>query len=129
MLRLRPQLRTLLVLLCLSIVVMRVGGVHLHYCFDGAEPPVSWHMDGDADSHHKDILTGSPDHKDVDVSVSVEALVKKVPGLLDLLGILVVAVIALLLPRLRSDVFSLDSAVVHCAQPAYLRPPLRGPPL
>ncbi len=110
--------------------MMRVGGAHLHYCFDGLEPPVSLHIDGHAGSHHMDSGVSAGGHEDVDVSVGVDALVKKVPTLLDLLGLIGALVVLLhLLPRVRSVVPSVDFFLPVSATRAYLRPPLRGPPL
>jgi hypothetical protein len=129
MFRMRPPIRVLLILLCLGIIMMRVGGAHLHYCFDGTEPPVSLHIDTQAGGHHKDGSVGSAQHEDVDISVGGDALIKKAPNLLDLLGLLIVLTFALLLPRLRSIACAFDSLVPVSAPRAYLRPPLRGPPL
>lgn len=130
MLRLRPKFKTLLILLCIGIVMMRIGGAHLHYCFDGNEPPVSLHIDGHAGSHHMDSGISPGGHEDLDVSVGVDALIKKVPTLLDLLGVIAALVFFLhLLPRIRSVVPSVDTVLSVSAPRAYLRPPLRGPPL
>jgi hypothetical protein len=130
MLRLRSQSRTLLILLCIGIVMMRVGGAHLHYCFDGLEPPVSLHIDGHAGSHHLGSGVSSGGHEDVDVSVGVDALVKKLPTLLDLLGLVAaLTVLMQLLPRIRSVTPLFDISFPFSTQRAYLRPPLRGPPL
>jgi hypothetical protein len=130
MLRLRSQSRTLLILLCIGIVMMRVGGAHLHYCFDGSEPPVSLHIDGHAGSHHMSNGVSSSNHEDIDISVGVDALVKKVPTLLDLLGLIAALAIFLhLLPRVKTVVPSFDLVLPFSTRRAYLRPPLRGPPL
>ena len=53
----------LLTLLCVTLLVVRVNGAHLHLCFDGAEPFASVHMldsnaaeadPGPAIAHHED---------------------------------------------------------------------------
>lgn len=130
MLRLRSQSRILLILLCIGIVLMRVGGAHLHYCFDGGEPPVTLHIDGHAGSHHMKDGLSSDGHEDMDVSVGVDALVKKVPTLFDFLGLIgALAFFLHLLPRVQTVVPSFDLVLPFSARRAYLRPPLRGPPL
>jgi hypothetical protein len=128
MLRLRS--RALLLFLCIGIVMMRIGGAHLHYCFDGSEPPVSVHLDGHAGGHHEGATAVSSEHADMDVSIGVDILTKKVPSLLELLG-LVAALTVLMhqLPRIRSVAPIFDFSFPPVAQRAYLRPPLRGPPL
>lgn len=130
MLRLRSTTRTLLILLCTGIVMLRVGGAHLHYCFDGSEPPVTLHIDGHVGSHHMKGGVSAGGHEDMDVSVGVDALVKKVPTLLDLLGLIAALAFFLhLLPRVQTVVPSFDLVLPFSTRRAYLRPPLRGPPL
>jgi hypothetical protein len=130
MLRFRPQFKALLILLCIGIVMMRVGGAHLHYCFDGNEPPVSLHTDGHAGGHHLGVGNSSAGHEDVDVNVAVDILVKKISTLLDLLGLVAALAFVLhFLPRVRPVHLFDDSLLPVSAHRAYLRPPLRGPPL
>lgn len=123
---LRAHSKVLLTLLCVLLVVMRVSGAHLHLCLDGSEPPATLHME-DAGIHHDDHNNQS--HSDVDVSLSADTLVKKLDLSFDsplLLTLFLLASIVFLstVPRIRFDFFP----HLH-SQRAFIRPPLRGPPL
>src|SRR5690349_13843461 len=74
--RLGTYTRTLLILLCIGLVIMRVGGAHLHYCFDGSEPPVTLHVESHG-AHHSDPGVSASGHADMDVALGVDALIKK----------------------------------------------------
>lgn len=129
MLRLRPTSQLLIILLCIGIVMMRASGAHLHYCFDGSEPPVSLHIDNHAGSHHKTDSVASEEHADVDVSLGLDILIKKAPTPLDLLGLIAaLSCFIWLLPRIRAVALSADCLIPFFIRRAYLRPPLRGPP-
>jgi len=119
--------RLQLVLLCAAVVVLRIGGTHLHLCFDGSEPPVSLHL-SDSGVHHGDEAAPSP-HADQDVSIGAEALVKKYSAAFDLAALaFVFALLLFFLPRVRNPLPDFFAT----AHPAFarlrLRPPLRGPP-
>lgn len=58
----------LAVLLCLALIMVRVGGAHLHLCFDGTEPPASYHAFDD--SVHHELPDVSVMHQDADVALS-----------------------------------------------------------
>lgn len=116
----------LLTLLCVMLLMVRVGGAHLHLCFDGGEPPVSMHL-MDHGLHH-----GAPgmdaQHQDTDIAVAGEVLAKFTKLSLDLPVLLVAALLVwslLLAPRQPvpgyRNPFSFSAA-------RSLRPPLRGPP-
>ena len=53
---------------------------HVHYCFDGSEPPAAVHL-ADSSAHHHE-AAGQPDdgieHDDLDVDVPNQALAKAV---------------------------------------------------
>lgn len=118
----------LLALLCALLLVMRVGGAHLHLCFDGSEPPVAVHL-LDAGMHHAEPwMNGEP--QDKDVAVGEDALTKLPKlGVEDApLLLLAVMLLGCLLrtpgaPAWRSTK-SLASCDIHS-----LRPPPRGPPI
>lgn len=116
-----------LVLLCAMFLAVRVGGSHLHLCYDGAEPLASLHLVDDG-LHH-----GAPDadagHQDADVPVAAEGLVKAAKLDFDLPLLLLTSL--LLWSWLRP---TQQPAPGYRNPPApaagrYLRPPLRGPPL
>ena len=69
----RRLLRPVAVLVCLAVAAMPPSWAHLHLCFDGGEPPSSMHMAHDAPHHDDDTSS----HRDVDVKVAGDALVKK----------------------------------------------------
>lgn len=130
MIRSRWFVRACLGLLCITIFLMRVGGAHLHLCFDGGEPPVSVHLSADtgADQPHAGVGQG---HHDQDVSLSGEALAKKLDGALQLPILLVVAFVLFLLCRpVGGIVVPRDRTAQFHPLPVFrIRPPLRAPPL
>jgi len=118
----------LLALFCALLLASRMGGAHLHLCFDGSEPPVSFHA-FDIDLHHGEPQTATP-HQDADVGVVGEVLAKLLTADLDLPPLLLAALIGLTLlwsPRARPEFAEPRAAATAAA--LYLRPPLRGPPL
>ncbi len=121
------NLKLLTVLLCVAVVVLRIGGTHLHLCFDGSEPPVSLHLPDSGLHHGEESATAT--HADQDVSIGAEALVKKSSVTLDVAALaFVFALLLFFLPRLRSPLP--DAFLPFRTSPARvrLRPPLRGPP-
>jgi hypothetical protein len=120
--RLAPPLRTWLCLALLAMLVIRLGEMHLHLCFDGQEPAAAVHV-GDLPSHDD----GSHSDQDVELSTT-QGLVKKAGvDTLDLLFICLV--VLLLLPVLRRITPPRAVLFFSPAQPAYFLPPVRGPPL
>lgn len=121
------KLKLLTVLLCAVIVVLRVGGAHLHLCFDGSEPPVSLHTT-DSGVHHGDAAASVP-HSDQDISLGAEALVKKSSAALDLAALtFAFALLLFLLPRSRHLLPDFLAPPRRSPARHRLRPPLRGPP-
>jgi hypothetical protein len=117
----------LIVALCVAVFALRVGGLHVHMCLDGSEPPLSFHV-VDSGVHHLD-ETGETAHEDRDMALASDVVLKKLFGDLDytLLAILS-AVLLILLPRPReSFVFPDTPSRFRCAR-IRLRPPPRGPP-
>jgi hypothetical protein len=130
--RLIPMLRDsaigpwLLALFCAVLLSSRAGGAHLHLCFDGSEPAVSFHA-FEVDLHQDEPQAAAP-HQDTDVGVLGEVLAKLLTLDLDLPPVLLATLIGLVLlraPRERPQFTEPRSAT---AAALYLRPPLRGPP-
>lgn len=121
----------LLVLACIAMLVMRLGGVHQHLCFDGSEAPSALHF-VDAGLHHVDTDSGSlvsddVHHHDVEVSAADDG-VTQLPSL-DLPVLALLIAVVLLLPLGRRNGLRPARAVTRLAQPPlHLRPPSRGPP-
>ena len=132
------NLRWLIAILCIAVVVLRVGGPHLHLCFDGSEPPVTLHVtdfgDHHAGSHHADdshaeTLLADFAHEDQDVGVGSDLVSKKLSGDADVAVLaLLCALLLFLIPRQLGTTFAW---LIPVAGPdrSHLRPPLRGPPL
>ena len=114
--------------LCLALLVLRVGGVHLHLCFDGSEPPISYHV-ADSGMHHLDENEAGDTHSDREMALGEDLLLKKSAKAQDSLPFLFAfALLLFLLPRSSGP--RPRTADPPLRQPAlsWLRPPLRGPP-
>ena len=121
------NLKLLTVLLCVAVVALRIGGSHLHLCFDGGEPPLSLHL-ADSGQHHGDGAATAP-HTDQDVSIGSEALVKKNSAVLDFTALAFAFTLFLFfLPRLRDPPPGFLVPLRLSPARTRLRPPLRGPP-
>jgi len=120
----------LLALICVALLWARIGGAHLHLCFDGREAPTTLHLSDAA--HHAEDHGGHHGadeiHSDVDMPLGEQPLTK--PGKLvqDLALFLLAATFLAFLsfprerPAPRDAPPRLTSAVLR------LLPPLRGPP-
>lgn len=114
-------------LLCLALLMVRVGGSHLHLCFDGTEPPASYHV-VDVDPHHES-PGANVAHQDADVAVSADMYSKPSKSGDHLPLVLMTAIFAFVLIRgRRNSVPPYSTPALQAAQ-ELLRPPLRGPPL
>jgi hypothetical protein len=123
----KPAARSLLTLLCAALLVARIGGAHLHLCFDGSEPAAAFHV-LDASGHHDDAPAAGAPHQDADVAVAGDALAKAGKSAFELPALLLGALLLLALseiPLRRAP--PVRTAAVPSA-PQFLRPPLRGPP-
>jgi len=128
MIRSRLFVRACIALLCITILVMRVGGAHLHLCLDGSEPPVSVHLTDDAGLDASHVGAGKT-HHDQDVSLSGEVLAKKLDGALQLPVLLIAAVLLFLVPLVSVPVVPRDrTTLIHSIPIFRIRPPLRAPP-
>jgi hypothetical protein len=127
MLRSRSFLRVWIALVSLAVVAMPVSGAHLHLCFDGSEPPATFHPVEDG-SVHDGCPTGVS-HNDKDVSLQGVALAKKHDGALDLPTAITAAVLVIRMPvTAPAPVFESDVATPIPLRVARLLPPLRAPP-
>lgn len=115
----------MLTLLCVTLLVGRVGGAHLHLCFDGRESPSSFHL-FDIGLHHPESGLDTP-HEDVDVAVSDELLSKNKFEWNTPLALLAAIVVFGFLRAPRRFVCLFIAHAIPAAPP-FLLPPLRGPP-
>ena len=127
----QPRSKLLVWLLCIALVVMRVGAVHVHFCADGSEPAASVHV-GDSGlddlDHPKGIGVDSA-VSDSDMSVSGDILLKKFGGDFDLATMAVAcALLLFFVAVVRSVPVDRGPSFVRVSDPTQLRPPLRGPP-
>jgi hypothetical protein len=130
--RLSLNFRFLIAMLCVAVLIMRIGGAHLHVCFDGSEPPVAMHL-GDSGVHHaQEPAHGNPagePHSDQDVGIGADALVKKPSGSLEIPLLALLSGLLLFYVARRRDVLPPFSSPLQLSPiRAHLRPPLRGPP-
>ena len=116
-----------MVFLCIVLLVTRIGGVHLHLCFDGSEPPASVHV-LDGGIHHNE-PAGEEGHQDRDIAPA-ENLALKLPKMgLDLLPVLFFLVMLWGMLPSRQHPLRNDSILFSRRLARDLLPPLRGPPL
>jgi hypothetical protein len=114
-------------LVILAVLITRLAGIHLHFCFDGQEPQATMHAsDGSIhnDAHHAD-----SEHTDQDIDY-LDALLAKLSERSLSLPLLFAAALLLLPPctvSLRGRLSAASDPRPHLAAPR-LRPPLRGPP-
>jgi hypothetical protein len=123
--------RLLLWTVVLTVLTARASDTHLHFCFDGQEPPASVHF-ADAslhdDEHHPE-HHDSEDHADKDFDPLVGVLLKHGGSDADIALPTYVVAAVLLLPPVTTTVPAVsDSLPPHASPPSNLRPPLRGPP-
>jgi hypothetical protein len=120
--------RNLILLACSAmLLLLRVGGVHLHLCFDGKEPPATLHL---LDSALEDHLDGSSgQHQDEYLDDGAASVIKNSTADIDIPPIvLAVLVLWVVLPRLRIPHTRRDLLPAFL-DPKFLLPPLRGPPV
>ena len=128
----RSRSTALIWLVCVALLVMRIGTVHVHFCADGSEPAASLHIgdDGIHDLDHPRGDTTDTRSTDTDVSVAGDALLKNLAGDVDLPAITIAAAILLFVVTVsRSLVPRFEPPLVRIADPFRLHPPLRGPPV
>lgn len=121
-----PTRNSMVPLLCGILLLLRIGGAHLHLCFDGQEPPVTAHLlDGGVEHLHG---STTHEHQDENIDDGSASLVKKSTVDVDLLPLLFAALVLWIvlprpgMPRFRGNLLPAFHVSSH------LRPPLRGPP-
>lgn len=128
----RSHSKWLVWFLCVALVVLRVGAVHVHFCADGHEPSASVHV-GDSGIHDLDHPKGNGIDKslpDSDLSVPGDTLIKSLDGAFDLPALAVtLSLILFFVAVLRSVPVDFGPQLVRISGPTSLRPPLRGPPV
>ena len=114
--------------LCVAMIALRAGGLHVHMCMDGSEPPLSLHV-ADSGIHHLDEAEAGEAHADHDMAIASDVVVKKPTGDFDLSLVAAFGAILLFLVARRRDLSPLspEPMPVRSAR-SRLRPPLRGPP-
>ena len=127
MLRSAAFLRTYVGLLCVAVLVMRMGGAHLHLCFDGSDPPASVHLTDD-DAYHEGAGADGV-HDDVDVSLLSVAVGQKPGGSIELPALIAAIFILLSVPLVRGAAPPRGRTPFLIPSPIFrFQPPLRGPP-
>ncbi len=126
--RFTPRSRFLVALLCVAVVALRAGGLHVHMCLDGSEPPMSLHG-ADSGMHHLDEAAAGESHADRDLLIASDLLVKKPTGDLGIFLLAAFGILLLFLLVRPRELFAFPPlpALVRSAR-IRLRPPLRGPP-
>jgi hypothetical protein len=100
---------------------------HVHYCFDGSEPPAAVHL-ADNGNHHHDLGGDGADgeHDDLDLDLPNQALAKSVKHDLPAIAPIIRWTVGLDRQRTYSTARH-DEPALH-PPPLYSRPPLRAPP-
>lgn len=114
----------LIVVAAIAFLATSTLGTHLHFCFDGREPPVSVRVsDGGIQYANQ-----SQDNNDLDIDLSDQVLVK--PFKVDMPWITVPQVwVASLVSNVELFSPVARQARVSLSPPRFLSPPLRGPPV
>lgn len=117
----------LLALLCIAVLVGRVGGAHVHLCLDGNEPPSDLHV-FDLGQHH-DAADSREPHHDVDVALVGDLIAKsKLQWQLPVALLAALVLLLELLHRSRQLPARQRARPFLPPPPLFLRPPLCGPP-
>lgn len=122
----KPRAFWLVAIICLAVLGVRIGGVHLHLCFDGNEPPSAVHvLDG---VHHSDGSDSSHEDEDVAGAADVGAKAEHSAGLL-LIGLLATFAVLFLIPTIPiCKKWHINRVTPNLTAFFFLHPPLRGPP-
>jgi hypothetical protein len=126
----RPLRANLIVLwtVILAVLAVRASDTHLHFCFDGQEPPATLHF-ADASVHHDEAHDEGASHADQDVDPFIGAVVKSDDDPQPIFALIVGALLTIDLLLPADDTPSSEHYWLPTAGSAfYLRPPLRGPP-
>lgn len=99
---------------------------HVHYCFDGQEPPAAVHLaDSTAHDHERPDHDDGAEHDDLDVDVANPALAKACKH--DLPAIVALAW-TMPLESLPAGALVVGVDIPPAPDPAYSLPPTRAPP-
>jgi len=120
-----PSSIWLLTLVCAVLLFARLGGAHMHLCFDGSGPPASLHV---TDSGHHADHHDREAHDDRDVWPIGDALTQSGKLGMDQ-PLLLTAFWLVILLFTRPRLVPADPPRVALSPPRFCRPPLRGPPL
>jgi hypothetical protein len=109
---------------------------HVHYCFDGQEPPAAVHFtDGTdhsherrGDGHHEDHAAHDThdEHDDLDLDLPNQALAKAAKH--DMPALAPTLCWAAVIARMPGTALTRQTDVPPAPHPRYTHPPLRGPP-
>ncbi|MEJ0098770.1 MAG: hypothetical protein WDO12_03120 [Pseudomonadota bacterium] len=121
----KAQRKSLLWLLASLMLVMRVGDVHLHLCFDGREPPATVHALDAEQEHVNDGTLGS--HQDVDVD-EPSSHYKAADAGFDLLPACFLVLVYRIAPADTQLELPPANPLPPHTDPLQLLPPSRGPP-
>jgi hypothetical protein len=118
----------LVMLLCVALVAVRATGMHLHLCFDGAEPAASLHLTDDGTAGATHLVGTGPAHDDLDLSLIDEVLGKLSKSSFNLPVVLLTCALLFLFPRAATPIPRPVLWGGFASFPRFIRPPLRGPP-
>ena len=112
-------------ILCIALLLSRMGGAHLHLCLDGSEPPASVHLNDD-DVHPRD-AGASDTHHDIDVSLTSVAMGKD--SKIELPALLLAMLVAFIVPVVGGTTVPHRRTQFLIPKPIFrFQPPLRAPP-
>lgn len=115
-----------ILLLCTILLVVRLGGAHLHLCFDGQETFASVHLADAGDRfEHTD---AEPTHNDSNIDLSSVGLSKLSKLDVSLLA-LIFSIAAWQFGDPRSRWIQVRTVLVSIGSLPHVVPPPRGPPL
>jgi hypothetical protein len=127
MFRYRSFVRVWIALISLAVMAMPISGAHLHLCFDGSEPPATFHPVEDGSAH--DYTDAGVAHNDKDVRLQGSALAKKHDAAFDLAAAFTPAALIVRMPvSVPVLAFDTDVATPIPLRVARVLPPLRAPP-
>jgi hypothetical protein len=106
-------------------LIASLSGMHGHYCFDGAEPPVSVHFDV-VDGPDADHDVANKMHVDVDNNPAQTNAIKILS--IDLPFLALALLLVFVWPIVRGQGYNLSKTPSSWLTVTNLRPPLRAPP-
>lgn len=114
-------------LVCLALMVVRVGDIHLHQCIDCTAPNVVFHHEDGGLHHHES--SSIDHHQDQELPLVEEALIKPVKLVPEIMALMFVGLLLWSLVPLLQWVLQWSTLVPAESSYRPLPPPLRGPPL